>query len=170
MASLTPPKLNRVQVILAPSTTTTTTLQEDAWSHLAFAPDRRLWAIQKSGRVAEMEWNSVTEALLEGTLRDAGTAMPSGYWETGNRRAHNRRAMFAAVEREESTDPVTLTHYSTNDPAGQATTVAADGRHARVPMSVRGWWHRTRVSVPETMDGVTRITVVESPLGPRLKK
>ena len=136
------------------------------WRFLAFTPDRRLGAIAERGRLDELEWDADAGAYVEGANRDGGSAMPAGYWESGEMRDRNRRLTHVSAD---SAGTLSVTAYADEAP-NEGVTRAMTDRTERFPMECRGWNHRIRISVGESLTRVDGLTLREHTLGERLDR
>ena len=128
-------------------------------AYLAFGPrDEGLVWIRSDGALDAAEWDPAALAYVEGSRRDGGAAMPTGWWESGRLPGPVRRMVRVEAERE-GFGPLSVVAFTERLPEGERTALLAGTRWGRLSPRVEGRTHRVRIEVGERTLGVRRLTM-----------
>lgn len=134
--------------------------------YLAFSTKRWLKAIVSDGQIVEFERNSSTGANITGTLRDAGSAVLTPYWQSGTFVTPNCRIAHVLVERDTLTDTPALQVASTRQTS--SVTCTSGKQFIRFGALQQGRNHVFKLTLAENSDPVRRLEVHLFAAGSRL--
>lgn len=118
--------------------------------YVAASTRRRVRFIDSAGKTHEWEWNSATNAYIEGTLRDGGSAAPAAHWVSSILVGNNVRLNYVHVYRQTLTNTPTVTGYCSRDAfAGTAKTLTTGLRYVRFGPSQSGTEHYFKLAITE---------------------
>lgn len=114
------------------------------------------------GQLIDLEYNSVTAALITGASRDGGSAMPTPYWQSKTFTGMNRYIRRVGFFREDTTETPSVTIASSRQSATY--TVATTKIYAKVSPLQQGWEHSFKINTAENNDAIDRFEFWEQPI------
>lgn len=134
-------------------------------TYTAASTKRWLKCLTSTGSLIELERNSATGANITGTLRDAGTAISSLFWQSGTFVAPNSRVKRIRVERDTWANTPTATIASDR----QTSSVTATSGRPWLDFGPlqQGSNHVIKIAISENDDPVRRIECILFAAGSR---